>query len=203
MAQAKLWITADLHLNCRGVLAGGWGDRPSTSVEEHDAWVRDLLNGTASAKDTLVLLGDHAFARNAVEQAGILREFLKSLVCKNVIFINGNHDFPEAIQCLGRVSYDYKMLAWHGMKLFCCHYPMMTWPDSHHGSICCYGHTHAVFEDRFDELMPERRSLDVGLDNARWELGEYRPFEADEIVELLRKRRGAFLPAPRKTKKEN
>lgn len=192
MPQSKLFFTSDLHLNCLGVLRDGWGGRPHVSIPEHDAWVVDILNASVSKRDRLIVLGDNAFARNAVEQAGILREFLKKVACKNVTFVRGNHDFPEAIRCLGKEPYDYLEIAWLGTKFFCCHYPMMTWPNSHYGSVHCYGHTHAAFETAFDGIMPQRRSLDVGLDNAVRVLGEYRPFEASEILDLLKERPGSF-----------
>lgn len=192
MPQSKLWFTSDLHLNCLGVLRDGWGGRPHVSVPEHDAWVVDCVNRHVSQRDRLVVLGDNAFARNAVEQAGILREFLKNVTCKNVTFIRGNHDFPEALRCLGKEPYDYLEIAWLGTKFFCCHYPMLTWPNSHYGSVHLYGHTHAAFETAFDGIMPKRRSLDVGLDNAVRVLGEYRPFEASEILDLLKDRKGSF-----------
>jgi calcineurin-like phosphoesterase family protein len=192
MPAAKLWFTSDLHLNCTGVLSDGWGRRPHTDVAAHDAWVALTINKHVSQRDRLVILGDNAFARNAVEQAGILRKFFKAVECKNLTFIRGNHDYPGALACLGRECCDYATVPWNGVKFFCCHYPLLTWPDSHHGSICCYGHTHAAFEAEFDSLMPQRRSLDVGLDNAVRVLGEYRPFEAGEIVELLKDRKGSF-----------
>ena len=198
MPQSKLWFTADLHLNCLGILRGGWGGRPFDLLAEHDAWVALTLNTFVSQRDRLIVLGDNAFARNAVEQASILRSFLKCVDCKNVTFIRGNHDFPEALRCLGKEPHDYMEIAWLGTKFFCCHYPALTWPDSHYGSVHCYGHTHAAFESEFDRLMPQRRSLDVGLDNAIRVLGEYRPFEASEILELLKGRTGSF-PVTAKT----
>ena len=192
MPQSNLYFTADLHLNCLGALQGGWGRRPCTSLPEHDAWVADLINGHVGQRDRLIVIGDNAFSRNAVEQAALLRDLLKKLVCKNITFVLGNHDFPEALRCIGKEPHGYLELGWLAAKFFCCHYPMLTWPSSHHGSVHCYGHTHAAFESEFDRLMPQRRSLDVGLDNSIRVLGEYRPFEAAEILHLLKDRTGSF-----------
>ena len=55
-----------------------------------------------------------------------------------------------------------------------------------------YGHTHATFEAEFDRLIPQRRALDAGWDNAIRVLKEYRPFESSEILELLKDRVGSF-----------
>ena len=40
-------------------------------------------------------------------------------------------------------------------------------------------------EARLDKIMPCRRSMDVGVDNAYWLLGEWRPFSIDEIITFL------------------
>jgi calcineurin-like phosphoesterase family protein len=165
------------------------------SVPEHNAWVTDSINSCAGPRDKIYFLGDNAFARNAVEQAGVLKKFLATLKCKNWVFVLGNHDYEGSTLCLGYESHKYLEINWNGIKFFLHHYPCLTWPSSHYGSIHCYGHTHAEFEKTFDALMPQRRSLDCGLENAYRLFGKYRPFEAGEIVEYLKDRKGSFLPS--------
>jgi len=41
-------------------------------------------------------------------------------------------------------------------------------------------------EAHLDAVIPNRRSLDVGVDNAYRLLGEWRPFAIDEIITLLK-----------------
>ena len=192
MPQAKLWFTSYLHLNHRGVLADGWGRRPYSTVEAHDMGVTLAINSCVAEKDTLVILGDNAFGKCAIDQAVIMRGFIRNLRCKKLIFIRGNHDDVNALKCLGRETHDYLMINWNKTQYFCCHYPLLTWPESHYGSVCVYGHTHATFEAEFDRLIPQRRALDAGWDNAFRVLGEYRPFEASEILDLLKDRAGSF-----------
>ncbi len=45
-------------------------------------------------------------------------------------------------------------------------------------------------EETLDNIYPQRRSMDVGLDNAVKVLGEYRPFSEQEIWDILSVRYG-------------
>jgi hypothetical protein len=45
-------------------------------------------------------------------------------------------------------------------------------------------------EDYLDSMWPERRSMDVGVDNAFRIFGEYRPFSEYDILNLLSTRKG-------------
>jgi hypothetical protein len=49
---------------------------------------------------------------------------------------------------------------------------------------------HRQREATLDVAFPGRRSMDVGVDNAKHLLGEYRPFSEDEVLEILLKRPG-------------
>lgn len=202
MPAARLFFTGDLHLGCRGALSTGWGKRPFSTLADHDAAVPQWINGSVCTNDQLCILGDNAFSRNVIEQATMVRDLLNALTCKHVTFILGNHDNVNALRCLGIEPLLYETRNWLGHKFFSCHYPMLMWPDSHYGSINCYGHTHAAHEEEFDSLMPMRRQLDVGLDNAYRLLGEYRPFEAGEIIDLLKNRTGSFPAGARTIAKE-
>jgi calcineurin-like phosphoesterase family protein len=72
-----------------------------------------------------------------------------------------------------------------------CHYSMAAWDQSHRGSIQLYGHSHSTDEDRLDIIMPGRRSMDVGVDNAFKRVGEFRPFCIEtEIIPWMLARPG-------------
>jgi calcineurin-like phosphoesterase family protein len=200
MPPPKLFFTADLHIGCHGVLADRWGGRPYSRQEVHDAAIPTIINAHVGEKDKLAILGDTIWGRDPLEVAAGLRNLIRNLKCRNLSFILGNHDSANAFRALGLEAPAYAMIPHEGHKFFCCHYPMLTWPESHYGSTLCYGHTHAAFEDEFTRLLPQRRSIDVGWDNAIKVLGEYRPFEAGEVLELLKDRAGSFIPADRKAR---
>ena len=75
-------------------------------------------------------------------------------------------------------------------KIVLNHYMMAIWNGSHKGNWHLYGHSHAGAEPWADSWMKGRRSLDVGVDNAKKLLGEYRPFSYDEISDHMAKQAG-------------
>ncbi len=109
----------------------------------------------------------------------------------------GNHDAPDAISGL---------FTWAGYKakitlkkldtiMVLDHYFNAVYDESHRGAYHAYGHSHAEIEEYADRLMPGRRSMDVGVDNAAKLLGEYRPFRLQEVLDLLSQRGGwSFNP---------
>ena len=58
------------------------------------------------------------------------------------------------------------------------------------GAIALYGHSHSNAEVWLDSVMPGRRSMDVGVDNAAKILGEYKPFSFEEISNIMSKKNG-------------
>lgn len=54
------------------------------------------------------------------------------------------------------------------------HFPLAVWNKAHHNRIHLFGHVHGSYEG-------QGRSLDVGIDNAKKVLGEYKPFSQLDI----------------------
>lgn len=179
-----IWFTADTHLGGQQKFwrGNGW------TVEEHDEIVIDNINRCAQRDDQLYILGDFAWDK---------AEKWKQLIqCKHVRFVIGNHDrYEESKRAFGEIhnlldirlpgavdgTYEHAVL---------CHYPMAFWNGSHRGWYHFYGHTHRQREWTLDSLFPERKSMDVGIDNVNRLFGEYRPISWWEIQEYLRGRNG-------------
>ena len=64
-----------------------------------------------------------------------------------------------------------------------CHFPLEEWDRKHHGAWHLHGHQH----NRGDSFRKEKK-LDVGVDNAKVLLGEYRPFSFDEVRKVMETR---------------
>jgi calcineurin-like phosphoesterase family protein len=153
-----------------------------------EAW-----NSVVKDGDDVYHLGDFAFGYNGVKK---LIQNLKG----NLHFISGNHDkdlrkylddFPD---CAIRLAPQSEIVI-NGQMIVLSHYAMRTWNKSHHGSWHLYGHSHSTLPDD-----PNSLSMDVGVDNAKKLLGEYRPFSFEEISYLMRKKK--FVPIDHHKEKE-
>lgn len=113
--------------------------------------------------------------------------------CKHIWYIFGNHcKRKQCIETFGeqRCS-DLKVSKFSNKeKVVMAHYAMYVWPASHYGSYMLYGHSHSMIEDKLDNLFPNRRSMDVGLDNYFRLFGTYEPFSEKEILDILGPRNG-------------
>lgn len=182
-----IYFTADQHFGCQRLMEN---TRPMfDNVDQHDAALIEQINLTAGRNDTLVIAGD--FCR---EKPGRYRQQIK---CRNTFFILGNHDKETKIRAVfGGNVWQYKIVRLpHGQRVFVCHYCMAAWDQSHYGSYHVYGHWHGAKEAEMDAIWPQRKSMDVSVDNAHRLLGQYRPFSADEVLGALVDRVGHdFIP---------
>lgn len=178
----------------KGDSASKWRISPD-SIKMMDDHLISQINKHVRETDVLWFLGDWCFARKDVyfETAKRYRE---RIACKTINFIYGNHDHGRIAELFNE-SYRLHSLYVDGRFFVLCHYAMAIWEDSHRGSICLYGHSHAGVEDYLNKAMPGRKSMDVGVDNAAKVLGEYRPFSFQEIIKIMETNPG-FL-----AKKEN
>ena len=78
-----------------------------------------------------------------------------------------------------------------------CHYPSAFWDQSHKGSFHLYGHCHGHKEDVLDTAFPGRRSIDVGMDNAKRLFDDFIPFNALWLFNTLIEQPGHDHPEER------
>lgn len=166
------WYTADLHFGHEKIAR----TRGFSDFSIHDNEIAFYLNKCVKPDDRLFIVGDFAWKRPS---------FYRSwLSCKNITFVKGNHDCLECKLAFGAVHdiYTQRKFGYFNEPLIMCHYPMAFWDRSHYGSYHIYGHIHSQREAYMDELWPERRSMDVGVDNAKRLFGEYRPFSHADLL---------------------
>lgn len=176
---------------------GDWkGDRASKwrisreAVETMDDTLINNINKIVGRDDVLWHLGDFCFGSkgNYYQTAANYR---RRINCQNINFIWGNHDHRN-IRDLFNECYDLYETNVEGQSIVLCHYAMAVFNKSHRGNFALYGHSHANLEPWMDRVMPGRRSMDVGIDNAYKLLGDYRPFTFEEIKVRLGSRAGFF-----------
>lgn len=154
------------------------------------------INKCVKPEDTLWHLGDVLFAK-AYEYVDKAYGCLSRINCKNIHLVWGNHDDPYAKDRNGYTIAKYFQstnnlteIVVNGQKIVLCHYAMAVFNKSHRKSIQLYGHSHSGAESWMDKHMPNRRSMDVGVDNIYKLFGEYRPISFEEIMEIMKDRKG-------------
>lgn len=172
-----IYFTADLHLHHPKILE--ITNRPYGIY--HDLTMVEKINDVVGLDDILYVLGDVAVTHT---------NNIYNINCWNRHLIFGNHDHPFLKKEGFCTSQDTLLLKAEDKLIFLSHYAHAYWPSSHVGGYHLYGHTHAAREETLDTIWPERRSMDVGVDNAYRLLGDYRPFSFDEVMEILKDRKG-------------
>lgn len=148
------------------------------------------INKVVGKTDTLWFLGDWCFGgKNNYYQ--VAREFRDRINCQNIYMIWGNHDHRN-IRDLFVECYDLFETYVENQRIVLCHYAMATWEKSHRGAWQLYGHSHSNLELWINTVMPGRRSIDVGIDNAAKILGDYRPFSFAELSKIIGTQPGFF-----------
>lgn len=175
------FFTSDTHFQHNMVITamkrgkGRW-----SNIDDHDKELIDNINRLVGVKDELYILGDFAWVHP--------RKIRPRIHCRHIKVVLGNHDKWGHLREVFGEAPDTRMIKSigdRGMSLFMSHYPHAFWPQSHYGSYHIYGHMHAQREATLDRWMPDRRSMDVGVDNAARLLGEHRPFTEGEILHFM------------------
>lgn len=150
----------------------------------------DNINKTVPKDGILIHLGDFALWPKSsdknlsyTQRCSALRSMIN---CEKMYMLWGNHDRPDLLKYLFTWDgYTAKVQVNDDLQVVLFHYCQAVWDCSHRGAIHCYGHSHSDIEGGMETIMPGRRSMDVGVDNAAKILGEYRPFSLKEIVDRL------------------
>lgn len=217
----KIAISADWHLNHGNILkysrrdiflnsadqqalidnGGKWddgvwkGDRASKHIISWDSinnmnnTIIEHTNKMLDENDTLFYLGDFLLTQNYLPSTHYFRNQIK---CKNIYFIWGNHDRKSLAEVFDK-CYDTYLYDQGKICIYMNHYCNVVWPKSHRGSYMAYGHSHSMLEPMMNEKFPNRRSMDVGVDNIFKLKGEYRPIYLEEFLDLLQNKSGSEI----------
>lgn len=158
-----------------------------------DSTIIDNINKCVQPDDLIWHLGDVLFAPKDkyVERC---QGYLDRINCKNINLIWGNHDH-RSIKHLFNETYDLVKIHLPNQRsqAILCHYALAVWDGSHRGNWNLYGHSHTTAEGGLDAHFPDRKSIDVGVDNAYRLFGEFRPFSLIELQKILNPRMGHVL----------
>lgn len=158
-----LFFTSDTHFGHVNIIQ--YENRPFTSVDEMDKTIIQRWNSVVRKSDDIWFLGDFCFSKNPAKYLSQLNGHIH-LVC-------GNHD-DDTRKIKGFASIqDYKYLRFEGHRIVLSHYPMLSWRNSHKGSIHLHGHCHGSLP-HFNG-----KRLDVGCMTS-----EYYPLNLEKIISL-------------------
>ena len=102
-----------------------------------------------------------------------LEDWFNALHGKKILIV-GNHDSKACLKLPWKEVCEVKQIRYKGHRIWLSHYAHRTWPNSYHGALHLYGHSHGMLADY-------RRSMDVGVD-----VHEFKPISGDQVVEMLK-----------------
>ena len=137
------FFTADEHYGHKNIIK--YCDRPFHDIEEMNEELLKRHNSVVQEDDIVIHAGD--FALMPKDKVGQIISRLHG----EHIFLQGSHD-----RWASNLSFLWERKL--GDNYFVvCHYPMLSWPRSHHGSYLLHGHTHG-------RMKTYPGILDVGVD---------------------------------------
>ena len=197
----EIYFTSDLHLQHANIIE--LCDRPYSSLEEMNKALISNWNNTIKHGDWVYILGDFCWGDRKMWVY-----FLHQLP-GNKILIQGNHDkdnniprdmFVDVIDGFLNMEIKDPDIQSKSQRLTLCHYPMLSWYQSHKGAWQLFGHWHTlatqkpqvnrVKEGESDYIREEfilmdrvrRSQWDVGVD-----LNNYTPISYQQIKKIMTK----------------
>ena len=173
------YFTADLHLGHNNIIASC--GRPFSDVDEMNNAIIGNWNSRVTDRDDVWVLGDVAY--RSAEHVGTFLGRMKGR--KHLVL--GNHD-RSWMKTLDASEYfvsieQMSFLSLEGRNIILCHYPMMEWDGSHHGSYLVYGHIHGNYGQSFWPLISSNdHMLNAGVD-----INGFYPVTFPELVENNRR----------------
>ena len=200
----RTFFTSDQHFGHRNIIKHAhrpfdWSDE---GLAEMDEALIASWNSVVPPNGLVYHLGDIFLSPR--ERAVQIRERLHG----QIFLIRGNHEkVATGLPSLFEWTKDYYKLrvpdaeADGGeQRIILFHYPIASFESQHHGAWHVFGHCHSSFNPWQSEHLPEKRMLDVGVDNIARLLGageldpiHYRPMAYREIKRFMSTKSGGLV----------
>ena len=175
-----VYFTSDLHFGHQNIIQ--LTQRPFNDIQEMNEKLIENYNSVVEKEDTVYFLGDIAYELTLDEIYNLLSQ-LKG----HKILIRGNHDLSYDYELTNRKQKifdeinDFKMIQEDDLIFVLSHYPMLSWFDSHKGTIMLHGHIHAENNYNLANQKLGLRRFDVGVD-----ANNYYPISLKRIIQDLK-----------------
>lgn len=167
-----IYFTSDLHLGHRAVIY--MQHRPFADENEMNRTIIANYNAVVHKNDTVYILGDIAHRIKAEET----NELISKLNGKKYL-LKGNHDKKYDPSLFEEIR-DFMTIVYKGQSISLMHYPMLSWPKSHYGSIMLHGHMHNDESYNLENRKNGILRYDVGV-----EANGYYPVSVEQIMEFF------------------
>jgi calcineurin-like phosphoesterase family protein len=178
----SIFFTADTHFfhdNIRKHCI-----RPWNTVEEMNEALMTRWNTVVGKKDFVYHLGDFAMIKKQNDGTPTMKLYrrLRHSLNGKIFLVLGNHDSMsnETYSCFSGVYDGILDKVIDHQKITMCHYPMLSWNCSFHGSVLLHGHVHSRLPNKDSRL-----SFDVGVDVPEW---NYTPVPWDILKKKIQEK---------------
>ena len=185
--QQNIHFTSDFHIGHENIIR--FDKRPFKDIDEMHYRLIKNWNSQVNPDDIVFYLGDFTFKN---QELGLrFREQLNG----KIHFIMGNHDRVRIIEklrfekiwgCdsgLGGVTIEVKDKdANRGYQtIILCHYPILSWNKSHHGSWHVHGHCHQSLTTNPEmDWYYKRKVIDAGINGTG-----YSPISYQQLKKIM------------------
>jgi calcineurin-like phosphoesterase family protein len=177
----KYFFSSDQHFSHSNIIR--YSKRPFKNADEMNETIIERWNATVSPQDIIYTLGDVMFEKDKGKM-----EWLLSRLNGEKHLIWGNHDkglhsikwqryFNSAAE-MKDLYIPPESNGGTGQHIVLCHYPLLTWNKSHHGSWALHGHCHGSLPEDI-----HARRVDVGVDC--W---DFTPVSMEQLTEKMSKK---------------
>lgn len=178
------YFTSDWHIGHENVIK--FSSRPFRDVGEMNASIIEMILDTVKNGDEIFFLGDMGYHPEPIQR---LFDNLPKKV--NFNWVIGNHDkkvlnhFKHKCNKVEHILETTVRVNDEKQRIVMCHYPMLTWNQSHRNAWQLFGHHHVGGHG--NELL--HVMLNGKVFNVNLEFNDYKMYDENDIIKIMSKKK--------------